>query len=619
LDFIRAKTTGSSEVCIAILDTDIDVSDPGLASANLKRITLDGLQISSNRIHGTRVAKIIFSKHNNAGIAPDCRGIFIPIYGDSSSGLVCDQHHLAEAILLAAKNGAAIINISGGTMLPDNSSNIELVKAIEYCNTQYIQIVAAVGNEGCDCLHVPASIPSVLAVGGVDEQGDPYPQNNYGWAYHKQGLLTPLHHIPEMIGGETIKRTASSYAAPVVSAMLALFTSLQIRRGMRANPIVIKEILLQTADKCPMSTEEECERYLVGTVNLPAAWEAFTAQPENPSGSLEKGHETVAIKTPPPDGTSITQVEKNTVLEQNQAAGVIHPSSGHKEKSEQIAFVLGQVSYDFESEASKISLVNELGEVVLHQEQFVKLLLENSADHDIKKASPIQNINTQTDKLPYATSLIWKLDIENMPVYAIRPEGSFAREAYRMLCKFMLYNIEIRKKYGKEFSSLPRIALAGKIKGSVRTKEGKLLTVIAIEQRAMAILPSAKFFKLFQNAGKASEILSCMERIYFLLRNTGSHSKERAINYAVTYGLIKGEIFEKSVVDNLVLRSISAEKNPFLPPGIDGWDVEFTFFNPVKKYEEAATLYGLTVDVSTVVPALCGSIRNWKEHILQQC
>src|SRR5437588_198501 len=84
--------------------------------------------------------------------------------------------------VLAARAGAHVINISGGQSAPSGSAIPLLVDAVRACAARGILIVAAAGNDGCECLHVPASLPGILAVGAAGRMGRPLPSSNWGAA-----------------------------------------------------------------------------------------------------------------------------------------------------------------------------------------------------------------------------------------------------------------------------------------------------------------------------------------------------------------------------------------------------------------------------------------------------
>src|SRR5262249_17216449 len=153
------------------------------------------------------------------GIAPNCRGLIVPLFRDGiASGLApCSQLDLARAILLASQNGAHVINISGGQFAPSGAAHPVLADAIRYSADKGILMVAAAGNQGCECLHVPAALPSVLAVGAMTTEGVPLDYSNWGEKYQTQGILAPGENIlGARPGGEIAVSSGTSYAAAIV-------------------------------------------------------------------------------------------------------------------------------------------------------------------------------------------------------------------------------------------------------------------------------------------------------------------------------------------------------------------------------------------------------------------
>ena len=192
------ETLGDPAVCVAVLDGPVDVSHPSLRAANLTRVetlvpgTAD-LGLASR--HGTHIASVIFGRHDGPvpGLAPLCRGVLLPIFesvGEQSIQL-CSQLDLARAITQAVQHGAHVINISGGQFSPSGTAHPLLADVVRDCGRRGILIVAAAGNDGCACLHVPAALESVLAVGAMDTQGTPESSSNWGGLYEIQGILAP--------------------------------------------------------------------------------------------------------------------------------------------------------------------------------------------------------------------------------------------------------------------------------------------------------------------------------------------------------------------------------------------------------------------------------------------
>lgn len=225
-----AETTTSSTICVAVLDGLVDQTHPCFTGADLTKLpTLVQGEATANGTtsgHGTHVASVIFGQPNSSveGVAPNCRGLIIPVFPDSGRKL--SQLDLSRAIEQAVEAGAHIINISGGQLTDIGESDAWLEKAVQLCNQNNVLIVAAAGNDGCECLHVPAALPSILAVGAMDDQGKPINFSN--WGYENQGILAPGDNIlGAKPGGGTQRLSGTSFATPIVSGVAALLLSLQ--------------------------------------------------------------------------------------------------------------------------------------------------------------------------------------------------------------------------------------------------------------------------------------------------------------------------------------------------------------------------------------------------------
>ena len=189
LNELWADTVGDSRIRIAILDAPIDCANPCLESAQIEQTWLG--DIGDCASHGTEVASILLAAHNTSvrGIAPGCSAVSLPIFGcEPSRSPSTHQQHLANAVYEALSAGAHVVNISAGQLSPGGSAAPELIEAVRACAAAGILIVSAAGNEGCDCLHVPAALPCVLAVGAMRQDGDPLPGSNWGATYETQGV-----------------------------------------------------------------------------------------------------------------------------------------------------------------------------------------------------------------------------------------------------------------------------------------------------------------------------------------------------------------------------------------------------------------------------------------------
>jgi len=297
---LQGLTYGSSEIKIAVLDGPVDLTHPCFNNSKGKLIPWNQPQIQPSNSsglalkHGTAVSSLIFGKPDSAvkGVAPGCSGLLIPIYSEDENGkfYAASQVELARAIKTAIQEGVHIINISGGQLSDSGVPEHFLKQAIDECKKAGILMVAATGNDGCSCLHVPAADRHVLAVGSVDESGKPTKQTNFGPSYQVNGILAPgKNRTAALPGGGTFQTNgATSYATPIISGVVGLLMSLQLKKGMKPDAYVIKSILEQTAIPCSGDpASQHCSRFLRGTLNLPAAINKIQKNPGILASGLE--------------------------------------------------------------------------------------------------------------------------------------------------------------------------------------------------------------------------------------------------------------------------------------------------------------------------------------------
>jgi cysteine desulfurase len=244
LERLHTHTTGDPKVCIAVLDGPVDLNHPCFSGAQLSQVesfAARGGDPKPVTNHGTHIASILFGQPNTQmpGIAPRCKGLIVPIYEEIDGKIKsCSQTDLAEAITQVVEMGAHIINISGGQFENSGEADVTLTRAIELCVKRGVLVVAATGNNGCSCHQVPASMPDVLAVGAMNDRGEPMAFSNWGEKYLSHGILAPGENIPgAKPGGGVTYGSATSYAAPIVSGIIALLMS--IRKSTAKKPILI--------------------------------------------------------------------------------------------------------------------------------------------------------------------------------------------------------------------------------------------------------------------------------------------------------------------------------------------------------------------------------------------
>lgn len=148
-----SKTTGSSDIVVALIDTGIDGTHEDLSSGQVgpgyNFITKSYIPLSSNSDdngHGTLVAGIIGATPNNfRGITgADWKVQLMPLKALDSTGSG-NSADVASAIVWATDHGASIINMSLGGV--GFSNDTTLSDAISYAFNHNVVLVAAAGND----------------------------------------------------------------------------------------------------------------------------------------------------------------------------------------------------------------------------------------------------------------------------------------------------------------------------------------------------------------------------------------------------------------------------------------------------------------------------------------
>ncbi|PAY08903.1 hypothetical protein CK489_10630 [Bradyrhizobium sp. UFLA03-84] len=288
------KTSGGDPaVKIAIIDGPVDLNHPSLRQA---RVAMGGQFVApSSPIiqseHGTHVTSVLMGTPGSPvlGVAPNCSATVFSIYRENAAGQIesSSQSTLALAINQALAVGADVINISSGQQSATGQADRILVDAVRACERAGKLIVAAAGNDGCRCVQVPGSLASVLAVGACDLAGNPLPFSNFGDAYLENGILAPGENVA---GASPVRnvilRSGTSFAAPIVTGVVALLLSYLRQNGRKADPQAVRAALLESAEPC--SSDGSASRCLAGRLDIPAAVAALLGEQADsvmPSGA----------------------------------------------------------------------------------------------------------------------------------------------------------------------------------------------------------------------------------------------------------------------------------------------------------------------------------------------
>lgn len=207
-----------------------------------------------NCIHGTIVASLAGAQAVDgptrfAGIAPDAQIIGIrALYGTQAQ----DIDGVVAAVRAATAMGVDVINISQAA----NINRGEYAEAIQAALDAGIVVVAAAGNAsamGGAPLSYPAAYPGVISVGMTDAADVANPDSmampgRVSVAAPGVGLTALAPSSSDTGQVYAFGQTGTSYATPIVSAVVALLIERSRAAGQELTPAQIKQRLEQTAD-----------------------------------------------------------------------------------------------------------------------------------------------------------------------------------------------------------------------------------------------------------------------------------------------------------------------------------------------------------------------------------
>lgn len=221
-------------VIVAVIDSGVDPNQPDLQGRLVDGVNLvDPSNPTSNfsdtdsKSHGTSVATIIAANpHKDAsgnqdgmlGLADEAEIMPVKSGGNDESSTAS----IAAGILYAVNHGAQVISISQAGTIPDAG----ITSATNYALAHGVVVVVGTGNTGesGDAPNVDATIPGVIDVAGIDENGEVYHPGHYG---PDVDVAAPANGIEiGLIGGQYGQESGTSMATPWVSAEAALIIGL---------------------------------------------------------------------------------------------------------------------------------------------------------------------------------------------------------------------------------------------------------------------------------------------------------------------------------------------------------------------------------------------------------
>jgi subtilisin family serine protease len=234
---LMARSSGRSEIRIALIDGPVFVSHPDLARENIRE--LSGRRggncaraESSACVHGTLVAGMLSARRGSGApaICPDCTLLLRPIFPELTETKTAlpsaTSYELAEAIIDSVDAGARVLNLSAALTEPSSNGERDLVQALDYAASRGAISVAAAGNQGILGTSVVTRHPSAIPVAACDLHAMPMSGTNLGNSIGQRGLMAPGVGVMSLgTDGKAQTFSGTSAAAPFVCGSIALLWS----------------------------------------------------------------------------------------------------------------------------------------------------------------------------------------------------------------------------------------------------------------------------------------------------------------------------------------------------------------------------------------------------------
>lgn len=284
------------------------------------------------------------------------------------------------------------------------------------------------------------------------------------------------------------------------------------------------------------------------------------------------------------------------------ATGIVPSGAcGCKPSSSSLVYALGKIGYDFGTEARR--------------DGFTQLMPAGQSPYN-----PEQLLAYLENREFESSMLIWTLNIDLTPIYAIEPSEPFARDTYGLLVGALEGQVAKPDSDGY----VERVSIPGYLTGkTVRLYSGQVVPVISVVPRGLYYWNVNKLIDTAMKAANLTDkddklktgLREFLNRIYYDFRNLGTASSERAMNFAATNAFQAITVFAENLTPDdhghsRQLAKIAVEKSPFCRLDSDCWDVKLAFFDP-ENDQRAWRIVRYTIDVSDVMPVTIGDPKAW--------
>ena len=266
---------------------------------------------------------------------------------------------------------------------------------------------------------------------------------------------------------------------------------------------------------------------------------------------------------------------------------------------------------------------------------------------NVNPYNPLQLCDYLDENHAESTKLIWTLNLELSPIYAIEAQSAYAEDIYSFLRSALR-----RESLGPDDpeyaeNHVSRVSVSGVLTNrTARLFSGQVVPIVVAQPRGLfawtteqltgAVIEAIKDKQASQEPPQELSaedernarifIRNFLDKLYYQLRNLGQTSPDRALNFSatnafqamdtvvsaidpVTAGLIPAP---KDRTGFYTLDTVSVSKSPYCRFDSDCWDVQLVFFDPVNVLQ-ARLVFQFTLDVSDEMPVTLGPTHQWTQ------
>lgn len=275
-------------------------------------------------------------------------------------------------------------------------------------------------------------------------------------------------------------------------------------------------------------------------------------------------------------------------------------------------YAIGKISYDFGTEANRDAFTQAMESALSADER-------GGSDARVSVLN-IKQMVAYLEKNPTeAHSLVWTLNIDSVPCYALAAIDPHALETYALLIG-ILKNQILKPDHPDH---ILRVSLPGYVSGKTRRlysgQQTPLLYCQPYGVYAWAINGIIAQLSSDTNGGQHPVLSSpdlhnfnLLAKLQYQYINTGQTAEERALNFGITLGVqtLATMIARDKRCTSPGLAGITVQKSVVSRINSDCWIVQLSLFDTVNN-NVAMTVYRAMVDVSELVPVMVGEFVTW--------